>query len=92
MDDDECNDTNAVSITSTPANSSPYIVGETITTRLSGFAPVVSGAVHSAKMWFAPSPGPDQAAKFTIWNAGNGGKRISETKRGRDHRPLFRVC
>ena len=50
VDDDESTDTVTASITSTPANGTHYVAGETITTRLSGLAPLGSGAVHTNRM------------------------------------------
>ena len=50
VDDDESNDANTVSITSTPANGTHYAAGDVITMRLSGFAPISSGAIHLAQM------------------------------------------
>ena len=50
VDGDESTDTVTASITSTPANGTHYVAGETITTRLCGLAPLGSGAVHTNQM------------------------------------------
>ena len=54
-----------VSITSTPANGTDYVAGETITTRLSGFA--VAGAIEAGEIADCRARRPPPRNPFSHW-------------------------